>query len=87
MPCPFATLLGEPGKGVHAPRLSIGDGPGIARNDTLMTIAAALLTSYFLSVPILSSLIGWFLVGEGAHLIFGTPTAVLKMLGLAPKCS
>ncbi len=81
MPCPFANLLGEPGKGVHAPRIF-----GLARNDTIATIVAALITSYFLSVPILSSLIGWFLVGEGAHLIFGTPTSALKALGLAPKC-
>ena len=82
MPCPFALALGEPGKGVHAARVG-----GLARNDMITTIVAAIATSYFLSVPILSSLLGWFLVGEGAHLIFGTPTAVLKMVGLAPKCS
>jgi ABC-type amino acid transport system permease subunit len=81
MPCPYATLLGEPGKGVHAARWF-----GIARNDTIMTIIAAIVTSFFLGVPLLYSILGWFLMGEGFHLIFGTPTAVLKAVGLDPKC-
>jgi hypothetical protein len=79
MPCPYSTLLGVPGEGIHAQRFL-----GLALNDTLMTIAAAVLTSYFFSITLLTSLIAWFVAGEVLHYIFGVNTAFLKMIGITP---
>jgi hypothetical protein len=81
MPCPYANILGEPGKGVHEPRIF-----GLARNDLLMTIAAAIITAYILDISFLFSFAVWFIVGEVLHYLFGTNTAFLKMIGLSPKC-
>lgn len=81
MPCPYANLFGEPGKGFHAWRVY-----GIAAGDTIATILVALLTSYIFGWPVLYSLIGWFVAGEVAHWVFGTRTAVLVALGLDRRC-
>ena len=59
MPCPYANALGEPGKGVHAARIF-----GLARNDLLMTIAAAIITAYLFNTSFLVSFIVWFIAGE-----------------------
>jgi hypothetical protein len=77
MPCPYAHILGIPGEGVHAKRIF-----GLAFNDMLATIIAALLTSLLFKVPILSSLLWWFVAGEVLHYIFGVNTAFLKMIGV-----
>ena len=74
---PYATILGEPGKGVHAARLF-----GLARNDMIATIFAAIATWYIWSVPFWKALLAWFLAGELLHLIFGTQTAFLTLLGI-----
>jgi hypothetical protein len=79
MPCPYSTLLGIPGQGVHAARIF-----GIALNDTLMTIIAAALTAFFFKIHIATSLIIWFVAGEVLHYIFGVNTAFLKMIGIIP---
>ena len=94
MPCPYANLLGEPGKGVHEARIF-----GLARNDTLMTIIAAIITSYYVnprdtdeiykvlfSYTFLYSFAAWFTAGEILHYLFGTNTAFLKMIGMSPIC-
>lgn len=81
MSCPYSRIFGDPGKGFHEKRL----GP-YALNDTIGTLLLALLTSYFFNVRILPSIIGWFLVGEILHYIFGTQTAFLKQLGIDPTC-
>jgi hypothetical protein len=78
MPCPYAHILGVPGEGVHAKRIF-----GLAFNDMLATIIAALLTSFLFKVPILSSLLWWFVAGEVLHYIFGVNTAFLKMIGVS----
>lgn len=75
--CPYANILGESGKGVHATRLY-----GFAANDIYMTIIAAAATAYIFHIHILYSLTGWFVLGEVLHYIFGTNTAFLVMLGL-----
>lgn len=75
--CPYAFILGIPEQGVHAPRIG-----GYARNDIIATIIAAILTSIIMRVPILTSLIGWFIAGEILHYIFGVQTAVLTTLGI-----
>jgi hypothetical protein len=79
MSCPYANILGVPGEGVHAQRFM-----GLALNDTLATIVAALLTSWFFNVSFLYSLFGWFALGELLHYAFGVNTAFLKMIGITP---
>jgi len=81
MPCPYANALGEPGKGVHAPRIF-----GLARNDLLMTIIAAIITAYIFNITFFQSFATWFVLGEVLHYAFGTNTAFLRMIGLTPKC-
>jgi hypothetical protein len=82
MPCPYANALGEPGKGVHAARIF-----GLARNDLIMTIIAALITAYIFNITFFQSFAAWFILGEVLHYAFGTDTAFLRMIGLKPKCS
>ena len=77
--CPYANLLGEPGKGVHATRIF-----GLAANDIYMTIIAAIITSYTFNIQFIYSLGVWFVLGEVLHYAFGTKTAFLKMIGLNP---
>lgn len=79
MSCPYAHALGVPGEGVHAQRFM-----GLALNDTLATIIAALLTAWIFNVSFLYSLIGWFVAGEVLHYVFGVNTAFLKMIGITP---
>lgn len=79
MSCPYAHALGVPGEGVHAQRFM-----GLALNDTLATIIAALLTALIFNVSFLYSLIGWFVAGEVLHYAFGVNTAFLKMIGITP---
>ena len=79
MSCPYAHALGVPGEGVHAQRFM-----GIALNDTIATIVAALLTAWIFKISFLYSVIGWFVAGEILHYAFGVNTAFLKMLGITP---
>ena len=81
MPCPYANILGIPGQGVHARRIF-----GLALNDILATIVLAFLTTFFVRVSFAESLIGWLILGEVLHYVFGTKTAFLKMIGLEPNC-
>ena len=81
MPCPYANILGVPGQGVHAQRIF-----GLALNDILATIVLAFLTTFFVRVSFAESLIGWLVLGEVLHYMFGTKTAFLKMIGLEPNC-
>ena len=82
MSCPYANALGTPGEGVHAQRFL-----GLALNDTIATLVAALLTKWFFDVPLLYSIFGWFVAGEVLHYAFGVDTAFLKMIGVKPYCS
>jgi hypothetical protein len=81
MPCPYANALGVPGEGVHAARIF-----GLARNDLLMTIIAAIITAYAFNISFLFSFATWFVIGEILHYLFGTNTAFLKMINLSPIC-
>lgn len=81
MPCPFASALGIPGKGFHEKRIG-----GLAFNDTMATLVVAILTSFFFKINIITSIIGWFVLGEVLHYIFGVNSAFLKMIHLSPKC-
>ncbi len=82
MSCPYSTLLGIPGQGIHALRVG-----GLAFNDTIMTIIAAVLTSYATSINVWLSMFLWFVIGEILHYGLGVDTAFLKMIALSPKCS
>jgi hexokinase len=81
MPCPFASALGVPGKGFHEKRIG-----GFAFNDTMATLVAAVLTSFFFKINIITSIVGWFVLGEVLHYIFGVNTAFLKKINMSPKC-
>jgi hypothetical protein len=81
MPCPYANILGTPGEGVHAQRFL-----GLALNDTIATLVAALLTTWLFDIPLLYSILGWFIAGEVLHYAFGVDTAFLKMIGVKPYC-
>lgn len=80
--CPYRYALGIPEKGVHAVRFA-----GLALNDTLMTIIAAVLTSYAFKINFGISLFSWFAVGELLHYGFGVETAFLKMIGVKVVCA
>lgn len=82
MSCPYANALGTPGEGVHAQRFL-----GLALNDTIATLVAALLTTWFFNIPLLYSILGWFVAGEVLHYAFGVDTAFLKMIGIRPYCT
>jgi len=77
MSCTYANALGEPGKGIHAARIF-----GLALNDTLMTIVAAIITAYLFNISFLVSFAAWFITGEILHYLFGTNTAFLRMIGV-----
>ena len=82
MSCPYSTLLGIPGQGIHALRL----GP-FAFNDTIMTVIGAVLTSYATGINVWLSIFLWFVIGEILHYGYGVDTAFLKLVGLTPNCA
>jgi len=79
--CPFSTILGVPGQGVHSTRFG-----GYAVVDTVLTIIAAYLTSWAAQVPFIASLLLWFFVGELMHITYGVQTAFLTTLGIDVDC-
>jgi hypothetical protein len=81
MSCPYANALGVPGEGVHAPRIF-----GYARNDITATIIIAIITSYIFGINIVVSLVGWFVLGEVLHYVYGVNTQFLKTIGMEPNC-
>ena len=77
MSCPYSTLLGVRGQGVHSGRVA-----GFALNDILATIIVAAITSIWYSIPFLYSLLGWFILGEVLHYAMCVDTAFLELIGL-----
>ena len=82
MSCPYANILGVREKGFHSSRIF-----GLALNDILATIVLAMITAYILKINVVFSFIVWFILGEILHILFGTDTAFLEMIGMTPKCS
>ena len=82
MACPYANILGVPGKGFHSSRVL-----GLSLNDILATIVLAIITTYVLKINILLSFVAWFAIGEVLHYLFGTHTAFLEIIGMTPKCT
>jgi hypothetical protein len=81
MSCPYKYALGIPEQGVHATRFL-----GLALNDTLMTIIGSALISFFTGYSFLLTFLFIFVLGEVLHVLFGTQTAFLTMLGIK-SCS
>jgi hypothetical protein len=81
MPCPYSQILGIPKEGIHARRVF-----GLALFDTVATIIAAAITSYFMKVSFIYSLIVWFIGGEILHYIFGVQSEFLTQLGITVGC-
>jgi hypothetical protein len=81
MSCPYSTALGVRGQGVHSSRII-----GFALNDIIATVVLAIITSMIFNVSFLYSLIGWFVLGEVLHILFGVDTAFLEIIGLKPLC-
>lgn len=81
MACPYANFFGESGQGIHATRFL-----GMALVDWLATIVLALLVSYFFKIHFVYSLLGWFVLGEILHYVYGVKTAVLSAINLEPTC-
>ena len=82
MHCPFSKykdLLGIPGKGIHSIRFI--NTPIV---DYVLTLIAAMCTSFFTNVPLVISTITWFILGIILHILFGVQTSTLKFLGI--KC-
>jgi hypothetical protein len=82
MGCPYANLLGEVGKGVHATRIF-----GFSWNDIWMTVVAALISSFLFNISWWKSIIAWFIAGEILHYVYGVNSAFLERVGLSPDCS
>jgi len=81
MPCPYATLLGVPGQGVHATRIF-----GLAFVDIFLTILLSIASAWATNTSIVSNLLFWFVLGEVLHYAAGTQTAFLTMLGINAEC-
>ena len=77
MSCPYATLLGVRGQGVHSTRIA-----GFALNDILATIVVAAITSFWYNISFLYSFFMWFALGEVLHYIMCVDTAFLERIGL-----
>ena len=77
MSCPYATLLGKRGEGVHSRRIF-----GFALNDIIATIILAIVTSWIYNIHFLYSLFTWFVLGEVLHYVMCVDTAFLEFIGL-----
>lgn len=77
MSCPYKYALGIPEQGVHATRFL-----GLALNDTLMTIIGSALLAFFTGYSFLLTFLFIFVLGEVLHVLFGTQTAFLTMIGI-----
>jgi hypothetical protein len=77
MSCPYATALGERGKGFHSTRIL-----GMAAGDIAGTIGLAYITTKVSKVDFLPALAGWFILGELMHYYYCVDTAFLEMIGI-----
>ena len=73
--CKYKNILGEPGKGAHSYRFF-----GIAIVDTVLTIIAAYIISYFFKFPFIYVLIILFVIGIILHRLFCVRTTIDKLL-------
>ena len=76
----LADILGKPGEGVHKTRFL-----GLAAFDLFGTIAIGFALYYFAGFELYKAMIGIFLLGIIMHWMFGTQTALNKLL-IGPAC-
>ena len=81
MSCPYADIFGKPNTGVHSIRLF-----GLSVVDIALTIIGAYLITKVYKIDFWKSLLGFFILGEILHYIFGANTAFLQMINLSPDC-
>lgn len=81
MSCPFANILGKPNTGPHSIRIF-----GFALFDTILTIIGAYFIAKIYKIKFWYALIGFFVLGEILHYLFGANTAFIKMIGLTRNC-
>lgn len=82
MTCSFKDVLGKPSSGIHSIRIF-----NIALFDILLTIIAAIITSWIFKINFVLSILVWIIVGELLHILFGVQTQFLTSLGIKLKCS
>ena len=82
MGCPYANLFGKPREGVHKTRIL-----GFSLTDILETIIGAVITALYFKGNFGLHLLGWLLLGETLHYIFGVRTAFLEAIDLLPPCA
>ena len=71
----FRYALGKPGQGFHRARWF-----GLARNDIVMTLLAAIATAMYTHTSVVQSMLVWFVAGIVAHWVFDVPTAMARFL-------
>ena len=76
----FRHALGKPDQGFHRARWF-----GMARNDIVLTLLAAIATTVYTHTPLVLSLLLWFLAGIVAHWMFHVNTAVARFLSDLPR--
>ena len=81
MSCPFKSIFGDPGTGVHAMRIPVLD---IAVVDTSLTFmgAWAIQRVWFPAVPYWKVFLVFFLIGELMHWLFCVKSRVLEYAGV-----
>ena len=75
MGCPYKDIFGKPGTGAHSYRFL-----GLAIVDVALTVLVAVLTAWLFKIPLVWSLVGWFLAGIILHRLFCVRTSIDKLL-------
>lgn len=81
MSCPFKSIFGDPGTGVHAMRIP---GLDIALVDTALTFVGAWAIQhwFFPKTSYLTVFLVFFLIGELMHWLFCVKSRVLEYAGV-----
>ena len=75
MSCAYKDIFGKPGTGAHSYRFM-----GFAIVDVALTVLVAMLTAWAFGIPLVWSLVGWFLAGIFLHWLFCVRTTVDKLI-------
>jgi len=73
--CKYKDLLGKPNEGIHSYRFF-----GVAIADTIMTLIAIILISYYFKTPFIYTFIAVFALGIILHRLFCVRSTVDKTL-------
>jgi hypothetical protein len=72
----YKHILGVPNKGIHKYRFM-----NTAIIDVFFTIIIAIITTYLFKIPLIISIIIWFILGLLMHILFGVQTNITNYLG------